>query len=406
MAANIVLSQDTRRPKKDNTFPLIFRLTHHSKTTAIGTGYAVGKKDWDAKNRRIRSSYKGTVSPTRLNNLLAKKKAEMMDVITRLEDNNELRFLSVKQLKERLINPHHKTTVFVFTQKLIDELITAQRIGTASSYRDVLKILKRFRNKRDMTFDELNLEFLNKLENWHLSKGNSLGGLAVYMRTIRAIYNKAIKAGVADQEGYPFKHYRIKRGSPRKRAITIDTLQKIRALKLKKGSLLERDRNIFLMSFFLNGMPYADMARLKRSNIIDGRIKYQRQKTKVPFDIKIHDQLKPILDTFTKDKSKEDYLLPAIKRKSPVGQYKDIKEARLRYNKNLKELAKLAGIEEQLSSYVSRHSFASSADDLGIPITAISQMLGHKAIGTTQAYLDHLRKNKIDEYQDQVFKEL
>ncbi len=99
-------------------------------------------------------------------------------------------------------------------------------------------------------------------------------------------------------------------------------------------------------------------------------------------------------------------MLPAIKRKSPIGQYKDIKEARLRYNKNLKELAKLAGIEEQLSSYVSRHSFASSADDLGIPITAISQMLGHKAIGTTQAYLDHLRKNKMDEYQDQVFKEL
>jgi site-specific recombinase XerD len=104
----------------------------------------------------------------------------------------------------------------------------------------------------------------------------------------------------------------------------------------------------------------------------------------VPFDVKIHDQLKPILDTFTKGKSKDDYLLPAIKRESPIGQYKDIKEARLRYNRNLKELAKLAGIEEQPSSYVSRHSFASSADYLGIPITAISQMLGHKAIGTTR----------------------
>jgi len=107
------------RSKKDNTFPVIFRLTHNSKTTAIGTGYAVSKKDWDAKNRKIRTSYKGTVSPIRLNNLFAKKKAGMVDVITRLEDNSELKFLSVKQLKERLVHPYHKTTVFAFTQKLI-----------------------------------------------------------------------------------------------------------------------------------------------------------------------------------------------------------------------------------------------------------------------------------------------
>jgi len=60
------------------------------------------------------------------------------------------------------------------------------------------------------------------------------------------------------------------------------------------------------------------------------------------------------------------------------------------------------GIEERLTSYVSRHSYASIADEMGIPLTAISQMLGHEKIGTTQAYLDKLRKSKLDKYQDQV----
>ncbi len=406
MPTHIVISLDTRRPKQDNTFPIIFRLTHNRKTTAMTTGYAVKKKDWDNRNRKIRSGYRGAESPARLNNLLVKKKAGMIDTIARLEDKGELPYITVKQLKDRLLGRLGNTTFTKFTVKLIQDLIKAQRIGTARSYADALAVVRKFNKQRDLTFDALNLDFLNRLEVWHLSKGNLLGGLAVYMRTIRAIYNKAIKAGFADPEGYPFKDYTIRNGKPRKRAITIETLQKIQAVELEDGTSLNRDRNIFFMSFYLNGMPYTDLAHLKKSNIVDGRVKYQRQKTNEQYDIKIHESLKPIIDPLIKGKSNDDYLLPIIKRTDPVLIYKDIKWARKRYNDNLKKIAELAGIDEHLTSYVSRHSFASSADDLGIPVTAISQMLGHKRISTTQAYLDNLRRSKLDEYQDEVLKKL
>ena len=66
----------------------------------------------------------------------------------------------------------------------------------------------------------------------------------------------------------------------------------------------------------------------------------------------------------------------------------------------------LAGIEENITSYAARHSFASGANEMGIPLTAISQMLGHKRISTTQAYLANLRKSKMDEYQDEIFGQL
>ncbi len=402
MATSIVISQDTRRPRKDNTFPIIFRLTHNTKTTAITTGYAVKKKDWDARNRIIRSSYKGAESPQRLNNLLTKKKASMIDTIARIDDKGELPYLTVKQLKERLLGQKGKMTLFSFAEKLIQDLVKAQRIGTARTYKDVMGVVKNFNHNRDITFDALNLDFLNRFETWHLSRGNTLGGLGAYMRTIRAIYNKAIKAGFADQEGYPFKDYTIRSGKPRKRAITIEMLQKMQAVELDPGTSLFRDRNIFFMSFYLNGMPYSDLAHLKLSNIVDGRIKYQRRKTNEQYDIKIHESLKPIIKPFTDGKSKEDYLLSIIKRSDPILQYKDIKWARKRYNDNLQRIAEMAGIEEHITSYVSRHSFASSADDLGIPVTAISRMLGHKKISTTQAYLDNLRKSKLDEYQDEV----
>ena len=182
----------------------------------------------------------------------------------------------------------------------------------------------------------------------------------------------------------------------------MEAIQKIKKLKLNRNTTLYRDRNIFLMSFYLQGMPFVDLAHLKVSNIVDGRVKYDRQKTDEPFDIKIPDQLLPILKTFMKGKTKDEYLLPVIKRDTDLLIFRDIEWARKGYNKNLKTIAQLAGIEEKLTSYVSRHSYATIADEMGIPLTAISQMLGHEKISTTQAYLDKLRKSKLDKYQNEV----
>src|SRR5690606_4120514 len=236
-------------------------------------------------------------------------------------------------------------------------------------YRYTLNVVKAFRNDRDFTFDELNLDFLNKFEKHHLAKGNKLGGLSAYMRTIRAINNKAIKAGIADKEGYAFNDYVIRSGKPEKRALTIDAIRKIAALELEEGTTLCRDRNIFMIRFLLNGISFVDLAHLKLSNIIDGRIRYSRQKTEEPYNIKIHKQLTPILNPYILDKEKCDYIFDVIKDDDPIRQYESITWARERYNKNLKKLAKMAGIEENVTIYAARHTFASGADDMGIPLT-------------------------------------
>ena len=217
---------------------------------------------------------------------------------------------------------------------------------------------------------------------------------------------KAIKAGIADKEGYAFDDYVIRNGKPEKRALPIDAIRKIAELDLEKDTALFRDRNIFMMSFLLNGMSYVDMAHLKLSNIADGRIRYSRKKTDEPYNIKIHDQLKPLLAYFTTGKKRSDYLLNVVKSENPIESYNQIVWARKRYNDNLKKLAELAGIQENITSYAARHSFASGANEMGIPLTAISQMLGHKRISTTQAYLANLRKSKMDEYQDEIFGQL
>jgi len=227
-------------------------------------------------------------------------------------------------------------------------------------------------------------------------------GLSVYMRTMRAIFNRAVKAGVAEKDAYPFDNYSIKSKPTKKRAIGPDAIQKIVELKYDKGDILFETRNIFLLSFYLMGAPYVDLAHLKVKNIIDGRVQYKRQKTGKFHDIKITENLKPILDIFTEGKMPDEYILPVIKRTELAEQYKDIMWARKRYNKRLKDLAEAAGIKENLTSYVSRHSFASIANNMAVPLTAISEMLGHQKISTTQVYLAGLQKEIIDDYNERI----
>nr|WP_321406811.1 site-specific integrase [uncultured Carboxylicivirga sp.] len=402
MNTSIVITLDTRREKKDGTYPIIFRLCHYQKTIPISTGYSVPKKYWDENNRRIKSSYKGISNVMRVNNFLEKEKANYIDKITVLKDKKELAYLSIQEIKNKLSPKKNYETFFCYSEHLIESLIEQNRIGTARSYKTAVNSVKKFRNQKDFTFNELNYRFLQNYEAYFLKNGYSLNGFASFMRTVRAIYNKAIKDGVAEKDGYPFDRFTIRTEPTKKRAISLESIQKIANLKYKPGSALFKSRNYFMLSFYLMGASFTDLAHLQLKNIVDGRVQYKRQKTGKHYDIKISPQLQPILDYYTQGKIKEDYILPVIRSKDSKEQYKHIVRARKKYNKRLRLIAEDAEIDTQLTSYVARHTFASLANNLAIPVTAISQMLGHQKLSTTQIYLASLNKKIIDNYNDQV----
>nr|WP_256442802.1 site-specific integrase [Flagellimonas sp. 389] len=146
-------------------------------------------------------------------------------------------------------------------------------------------------------------------------------------------------------------------------------------------------------------MSFIDMAFLRRENIIDGRIKFQRRKTGKRYDIVITNQIKPIIQYYMDYHNPSGFLLPIIYRDTLELQYKDAQWELRRYNIGLKEIAKKCGIEERLTSYVSRHSFATHAMFKKVPLEAISAMMGHNKLSTTQIYLKSLPNNILDSYQ-------
>ena len=405
MKTTVVLALDTRKPKTDGSCPVLLRIIHYRASAGIRTGIYIQEKDWDEQKRCIKPSYRGTQSVSRLNNSLQKKKSEVIDAITKLDDKKLLDSYTVYQLKDLLEKKPENASFITYTESLIADLIEANRIGNARCYKSALAALKTFCKGRDFTFHQINHDFLVRFEIQHLKKGKSYNGLSAYLRAVRAIFNQAIKAGMVDKELYPFDSYEIKTTKTRKRAISLEAIKGIEQLAFAPDHPLYHSRNYFLASFYLRGMSFADLAELKVSNIISSRIYYQRKKTDKPYNVMITDELQQILSIYLPGKEKDAYIFPIVKRSAPQEKYNDIEWARRRFNKKLKKIADKCGIEENLTSYVSRHSFATRAKNLGIPIASISDMLGHENVKTTQVYLDTLPSDQLDAFHAQVLKE-
>jgi site-specific recombinase XerD len=403
MNTSITISLDTRKEKKDGSYPLIYRISHKRNTIAISTGFSLKESDWDEKRKTVKASYKGLDTPARLNNLLQSKRAKLLTKITKLFETGKLDQLSAAELKDTLIETQRSGGGFLdYTQKQIELLKISGRHGSARAYHCMYQMVSNFRRKREIPLEEISGSFLRKLEADYLSRGNSLNGLAALLRSLRAVYNKAIKDKIVSADHYPFKDYQIRKTATVKRAITQDAIQSVVGLELEQAHPLFHARNYFLFSYLTFGMNFSDMAWLKVSNLSEGRVKYVRQKTKQVYDIKIMDALRPIIEYYTIGKKSDDFIFPIIKRLSPADRFKDILWARKRYNMNLKKLGAVCKITEDLTSYVSRHSAATAALFLDVPVAAISKLLGHASLSTTQTYLKSLPDDVMDAYHERI----
>ncbi len=402
MNSNVTISLDTRRQKADGTYPIILRLSHNRKTVGISTGYSIPVEFWDTITRKVKKGCPAIENITRVNNFLDKERSRALDVITKLADHDELRFLSIAELKALLEKKDTSTTFFAYTAALVEALQKQNRIGTATYYNNVLREVKNFRNKKDFTFRELTYAFLTKFESYYLAKGLETNGLNVYMRGIKAIYNRAVKDKLVDKEHYPFENYTIKNKPTRKRAIGPDAMRQLLALDLKPGSALYNTRHLFFLSLSAWGASFIDLAFLKISNFSDGRLQYKRRKTGKFYDIPVDEDAWPIIQYFAAGRGQDEFLLPIIKTSTLTEQYKNVLAWRKKYNKRLKKLGEMAGISEKLTSYVSRHSFASIANEIGVPLSAIGDMMGHTHYTTTQVYLASLQRTTLDKYSTKI----
>ena len=393
------------RKHKDGRFPLAIRLTHNKKIKYIFTPYSSLEVEWNGKYPNFLNNK--NPNHEELNEYLKEIYSKAIEHQLKIEKLGKP--YTVNELYNSITRNEVRKTFFGLSNEIINDMIKAGRIGSSEANKTAMNAVKRFSKGKDFRFEEIDYKWLKDFETYHYSRGNTANSLGVYLRSIRMVYNTAIKRNIVKETCYPFgrNKYTIPSGPVRKRAIAKEDIIKIERLELKKDSYLWHAKNYFLFSFYTMGMNWVDMAHLKMKNITNGRIEYIRSKTKrktaKAFSIKINDKIWGILSFYIDGKDKEQYIFPIIIRtESPAHIREDAKSRLKKYNQNLERIRKLCGIDQKITSYVSRHSWATIAKRSGINIGIISDALGHHDPHITQTYLDSFGSDEIDKANEMM----
>lgn len=277
-----------------------------------------------------------------------------------------------------------------FMRDQISRLAQQNRVRTCETYSCALRSFMFFRNGKDIQLGSITSDVMIAYENHLRSRAISMNTVSFYMRILRAVYNRAVDAGLAVQL-YPFRHVYTGIDKTAKRAIPLQTLKRLKHMQLSGSQ--EYARDMFLFSFYTRGMSFVDMAYLKKSDLKKGILFYRRKKTGQQLRIRWEMCMERIVRKYFSTDS--PYLLPII---CCPGQdeRKQYKNSLCRVNRNLKILGYSLGLSEPLTMYISRHSWASIARNCSIPLSVISESLGHDSEATTQIYLASLDNRQID----------
>lgn len=173
-------------------------------------------------------------------------------------------------------NIQEENNVFTLFKSYITRLEGNGQIGTASCYQNALNSLMCF--SPTLTFQNISIEFLYDYEKWMLTRGGAASTIGMYLRNLRRIIN--IQRQKSPEIPYPFGRgkYEIPTSRNIKKALTEQAIaQIINLIPISRGEAWARD--IWLFSFYCNGMNMSDIFSLKMGNIQDDFIYFTRQKT-------------------------------------------------------------------------------------------------------------------------------
>lgn len=286
--------------------------------------------------------------------------------------------------------------------KVIARLEQLGKTRTSETYTSAMGSFMRFREGRDVFLDEIDSELMMEYEACLKRQGVSLNTISFYNRILRATYNRAVEKRLTGQR-YPFKGVYTGMEKTVKRAIPIEAVRKIKELDLPSKSVLDFARDMFLFSFYTRGMSFVDMAYLKKSDLKNGLLSYRRKKTGQQLQMKWEACMQEIVKRHPNVTT--EYLLPVITDPA-VPERRQYENALHLVNRKLKEVAERAGLAVPLTMYVSRHSWASIARRMNIPLSIISEGMGHDSETTTQIYLASLDTSVIDRANELILKDL
>ena len=368
----------------------------------IPTGYKIFADEWNSDTGSLIIGIAGMVRYSHLSAIQQKVEWDFrrfQHIIKRLSSSD--RPFTVDAVIKEFLDQSSEVTLFNYMQTAIARLWKQGQYRTSETYTAALNSFRKFRNGVDVYFEDLDSNLLLAYE-YHLkAKLLSPNTISFYMKRLRAVYNKAVDDGHAERRN-PFKRVFTSSEKTVKRAISLKHIKRLKEMDLSHSASKSFARDMFLFSFYTRGMSFVDMAYLQKKDLKGNILSYRRKKTGQLLSIQWERCMQEIVDRHPSS-FVSPYLFAIID--NPDGdtrkQYHNVQSL---VNRHLKEIGTALNLSIPLTMYCARHSWASIARNEGIPVSVISEGMGHDSEATTRIYLASLETQIIDRANRKILK--
>lgn len=388
---------DGRKPKKDGTCPIKVRIIKDRKVSMMSTGLSCLPEEWE--NERISKSAKNSMQK---NALLNKWMSEIDGTLLDAERRGELDLMTITEIMamvERVIkgeSAQERNNTFC---DVLDEMVERKNYknNTKSIYVGTREKVDSYCS--GVKLADITPKWLDGFQSWMIKEGLRTNSIGIHMRNVRAVFNFAI-----DEEyttSYPFRKFSIKKEETEKRCLTIEQIRALKDFKCEEYQKPYRD--IFMLMFYLIGINAVDLFEAKKSQVRNGRLEYRRAKTNKLYSIKIEPEAQEIIDRY----AGKEYLLNFMEKMEGTNYHQYLYAV----NRGLRKIGEFSmdglrkdrtPIEKNISTYWSRHTWATIAAEINIPIEVISHALGHKIGSDVTAIYVKFNRMKVDEANRKV----
>lgn len=384
MATSVHIYLDKRAVRRGDEAPLKIGINKQGSSAYINLGLKINPSQWDSVRERV----KNRPDKNAIQSFVDTKKSMVANIIMDLSKKGELVKLSATQVKNKVLEiidpPAESANGFFARFVRFANTRTAQR--TRSIYQVTAnKMVEYDANIKTKRFEDISKDWLTGFDQFLMENSNSINGRSIHFRNIRAVFRDAMANEVT--LSYPFRVFKIKSEVTQKRSLTITELHRLFSFNGNKTQ--EKAIDIFKLSIFLIGINVTDLCHLAEIGK-DGRIHYKRQKTQKLYSIKVEPEALAIIKKYRGT----TFLLDLLDK------YKNVHTFTIAFSKHLQSIDGF----QNLTSYWARHTWATVANELDIPVDVISQALGHSfstGAKVTQVYIN-FNQQKIDDANRRV----
>lgn len=371
-----------------------YQISRKKEVRQITTDIHLLPEEWDASAGCVcKSVYSGYFRLSAIQHRIDREVEQLRQIIRTLELSGG--DFSARTVVEYFCSSRKVVSVLSYGQHLISRLTEKGKLGTARNLRSTLTSFTEFLHGRDIAFSLLDEVVIGEYADWLAKRGITSNSSSFYMRNLRSVYNRAVREEGIEQT-FPFRYVYTGIDKTAKRSVDEKVIIRLKGLELNDISGLGFARDLFLFSYCTRGMSFVDMAYLRHKDIRNGYICYKRKKTGRPLSIRIEQIVQEIINRYQKKTTGSCYLFPILHTEDDEQSYKQYQTGLRYYNKQLKKLASLLGENIVLTSYTSRHTWASTARKHNIPVAVISDGMGHTSEKTTLIYLSSIDTSVID----------